>query len=230
MPKLIDITGQQFGRLTAVRRDVGSRWLCRCACGRETSVLSGNLRRGLQVSCGCQKKDRFADLGRAQQPDDLVGRRFGMLLVLELMPRTGRLRDWRCRCDCGKEKAIRGADLTHGRSRSCGCVSPFRKTHGLSKTARYKAHQSSLRRVRKTAAPSEFVDPIKVLNDGGWHCYLCGVATPRDLRGTRAPNAPEVDHRIPLARGGSHTYANCACICAACNRSKGAKLNFRTAA
>lgn len=34
----------------------------------------------------------------------------------------------------------------------------------------------------------------------------------------------DVDHRIPLSRGGSHTEDNLVLACASCNRSKGAKM------
>lgn len=36
--------------------------------------------------------------------------------------------------------------------------------------------------------------------------------------------AEHVDHFIPLARGGTHTFGNLVAACAACNLSKGAKL------
>ena len=34
--------------------------------------------------------------------------------------------------------------------------------------------------------------------------------------------APELDHVVPLASGGAHTYANSACACRECNILKGA--------
>jgi hypothetical protein len=55
---LIDIAGQRFGQLVAIRR-VGSdgrltsQWLCRCDCGRESIALLDNLKRGRTKSCGC---------------------------------------------------------------------------------------------------------------------------------------------------------------------------------
>jgi len=58
MAPRIDITGQRFGRLTAVR-DVGvdksrSRlWLCQCDCGKEKIVSSAILKAGGVKSCGC---------------------------------------------------------------------------------------------------------------------------------------------------------------------------------
>lgn len=64
----------------------------------------------------------------------------------------------------------------------------------------------------------------KVLRDSGWKCSACGVDTPEVLRGTHALNAPEVDHIVPLSRGGNHSYENLQCLCKSCNSSKGAKL------
>jgi hypothetical protein len=46
------LAGQQFGKLTAVRRENG-RWLCDCECGGTKSVEAYNLTRGLVQSCGC---------------------------------------------------------------------------------------------------------------------------------------------------------------------------------
>lgn len=68
------------------------------------------------------------------------------------------------------------------------------------------------------------VDPMLVFKRDGWRCYLCGVETPQDLRGTTDPNAPELDHIEPIAEGGEHSYANVACCCRSCNWSKGAAL------
>lgn len=55
---LIDITGKQFGRLTALRRVEDdahglTQWRCVCSCGKEVTVRSQDLRRGEQKSCGC---------------------------------------------------------------------------------------------------------------------------------------------------------------------------------
>ena len=53
---------------------------------------------------------------------DLTGERFGKLLVLVREGSKSKFAYWRCRCDCGTEKVIRGVNLTTGRSASCGCV------------------------------------------------------------------------------------------------------------
>jgi 5-methylcytosine-specific restriction endonuclease McrA len=66
----------------------------------------------------------------------------------------------------------------------------------------------------------EVFRPLDVLERGGWRCYLCGEATPQELRGSTDLSAPEVDHIVPLARGGSHSMLNAACACRGCNLAK----------
>jgi hypothetical protein len=64
MPVYLNITGQRFGRLVALR-DVGRKnggrrvmWLCRCDCGNEAIAASGELRYGDTKSCGCLRKEK----------------------------------------------------------------------------------------------------------------------------------------------------------------------------
>ena len=69
--------------------------------------------------------------------EDLTGRRFGKLVVLEqaddyINPKSGRHRDmWLCRCDCGKEKIYRGCNLKSNNSTSCGCARRGVRKHGV---------------------------------------------------------------------------------------------------
>jgi hypothetical protein len=64
MPKALDLTGQTFGRLSAVaphgRLNGGIAWQCRCECGAATVVRSNSLRRGLTKSCGCLHSETAA--------------------------------------------------------------------------------------------------------------------------------------------------------------------------
>lgn len=59
--RTLDLTGQKFGRLTAVRLihmpGQRSRWLCSCECGGEASVILGNLKSGSVTSCGCRQRE-----------------------------------------------------------------------------------------------------------------------------------------------------------------------------
>ena len=65
MPKLIDLTGQQFGRLTAValhpeRCASGAQWSCSCSCGASVVVSAAHLRSGHTRSCGCLQRETTA--------------------------------------------------------------------------------------------------------------------------------------------------------------------------
>jgi len=54
--KRIDLTGERFGRLVVVKYLGDRKWLCKCDCGNETSVLTSNLRNRSKSptrSCGC---------------------------------------------------------------------------------------------------------------------------------------------------------------------------------
>lgn len=66
-------------------------------------------------------------------------------------------------------------------------------------------------------ATVELVDPYVVFTRDGWRCQLCGVKTLRSKRGSYDDDAPELDHIIPLARGGEHSYLNTQCSCRKCN-------------
>lgn len=56
--------------------------------------------------------------------NDITGHRFGRLTALEVVGTApnhgGNL--WRCKCDCGNEHIVAYSKLSHGKSRSCGCL------------------------------------------------------------------------------------------------------------
>lgn len=81
---------------------------------------------------------------------------------------------------------------------------------------------SHRRRARKYGCQYEPVSKLQVFERDRWRCYLCGCDTPRHLSGTMEPNAPELEHVVPLSAGGSHSYDNVRCACRRCNREKGA--------
>lgn len=76
------------------------------------------------------------------------------------------------------------------------------------------------RRAAERGVDAESVNPWRVFSRDGWACMLCKVDTPRQLRGTCEHNAPELDHVVPLSRGGPHTYSNTQCLCRSCNQFK----------
>ena len=66
MRKLIDLTGQVFGRLTVLHRsgsfpDKQAGWTCSCECGNTTRVRGNSLRVGATKSCGCFQDGYFGE-------------------------------------------------------------------------------------------------------------------------------------------------------------------------
>lgn len=72
---------------------------------------------------------------------DLTGKRFGRLLVIECVVHgSTNVRRWQCLCDCGTIKSILGQSLTKGATVSCGCYHKERVTiHGKKKTREWEA-------------------------------------------------------------------------------------------
>ena len=84
-----------------------------------------------------------------------------------------------------------------------------------------KAYRNSRIRCKET---SEKFDPFDVFERDEWHCRICGKQTPIVARGTNQGNSPELDHIIPLSKGGTHTMSNTQCLCRKCNILKSDKL------
>ena len=61
MGKLMNLSGQKFGRLTVLRcaekRNGQVYWLCMCDCGSLISARTSSLRSGTTSSCGCLRKE-----------------------------------------------------------------------------------------------------------------------------------------------------------------------------
>ena len=58
MGKVIDLTGQKFGKLTVIKlvkraNDKHRYWLCKCECGKYSEVRQDALTRNKTHSCGC---------------------------------------------------------------------------------------------------------------------------------------------------------------------------------
>ena len=67
MPKKLNLTGQQFGRLTVIspapKKGAKTRWHCVCSCGSTTVAITADLRGGKHRSCGCLHIDSITKHG-----------------------------------------------------------------------------------------------------------------------------------------------------------------------
>ncbi len=151
---------------------------------------------------------------------------------------SGRLKNSYCSDDCRKEKARKNDYLNAKRKKvistyicsQCGAITETR--YGV-KRRNFCSYECGLkfsrkiekakRRARLTGCICERVDPIAVFNRDRWRCQLCKKKLKPFNRGTYKDSAPELDHIIPLSRGGDHSYQNTQCVCRKCNAKKSSK-------
>ena len=136
---------------------------------------------------------------------DETGNKYGKLTVLYrgLEEGTQRHARWICKCDCGNITSVSGRHLRDGEVSSCG---KCRKTEYSSGTDFYKEQRSKM-----TPAFRE-----KIKQRDNYTCQKCGLSIydePHLLL--------EVDHIIPISKGGMSTEDNLITLCWQCNRLKG---------
>lgn len=117
--KGLDITGQQFGNLTAIYPtefrtiDDDVVWYCKCNCGGYVYANTYSLRCGDRTQCNYHFEN------------NIIGKKFGKLTVLENMGILSNGRNgFLCKCDCNPDKRIvvTGTSLLNGTTQSCGCL------------------------------------------------------------------------------------------------------------
>jgi 5-methylcytosine-specific restriction endonuclease McrA len=75
-------------------------------------------------------------------------------------------------------------------------------------------------RARHYGVKYEPINRIKIFDRDDWKCQECGIDTPIELTGLNRDNSPELDHIIPLSKGGNHEKNNVQCLCRECNGNK----------
>lgn len=87
MSKLIDLTGQSFGRLLVLNRAEDHvcpsgyknvQWLCKCECGKEAVVSGKALRKGTTQSCGCLASEIISRCHKKYNEYDLDSEEYGI--------------------------------------------------------------------------------------------------------------------------------------------------------
>lgn len=137
MSALKDLSNQRFGSLVALEHVPGSKptkWICRCDCGKETTVNASNLVRGYTTSCGCAARRASTRRGKPSGKHiDLTGQRYGRLVAKRFISRD----KWLWQCDCGNTTIARASSVKKGETVSCGC---YQKESRRSDAARQFGH------------------------------------------------------------------------------------------
>lgn len=108
-----------------------------------------------------------------------------------------------------------GMDLPQG-------VGPSRRYCEQCATTRYKAASRAYghrRRAVVRGSSAERFPHVEIFERDGWRCQLCRCRVQRRLRHPH-PMSASLDHRVPIAKGGPHTRANCQLAHLRCNLRK----------
>lgn len=124
---MIDLNGKIIGQLTVIRpigesNKNGSRmWECLCSCGNLILKSTASLNaKDTKKHCGCIEKV----LKKRGPRLDLIGKRFGKLLVIECagITRGNSSYRYKCLCDCGNYTIVPTSHLNNRNTKSCGCL------------------------------------------------------------------------------------------------------------
>lgn len=120
---------KKFGKLTVIQESGRNHrnevlWLCNCECDNQHIVKTRNLVTGKTKSCGC--------IGTGPlRKDDLIGKRFGKLVVLNYSHSDkNRCALYNCKCDCGNTRPVRARSLRIGMAVTCGCKKSYKEITG----------------------------------------------------------------------------------------------------
>lgn len=158
-----------------------------------------------------------------RKPENLVGHKFGRLLVINLSPKRDKRETsyWFCKCDCGNLKEICRSDFLNKNTQSCGCI---RTEYLQSKKNIDCAFQKLLYTYKKNAkarglefnlSESEFRTLTKQ------NCFYCNSFPSSKLQ---RGNKNEYNYiyngidRVDNTKG--YSICNCVPCCKKCNRMK----------
>lgn len=72
---------------------------------------------------------------------NIIGNRYGRLVVIGEGGYQGRKRIWKCQCDCGKVTFARTDELKSGNTQSCGCLAHELLLNRITKHGQAKRHK-----------------------------------------------------------------------------------------
>ena len=114
--KIKDVyVGFKLNHLEVVDMD-SKNFTCKCFCGNIKAIDKSNFVKGGTKSCGCLKR-----LSYINNRIEYIGKRFGMLQVVDFYEVRNNDIHYKCLCDCGNVAIVNKHKLRTGHSTSCGC-------------------------------------------------------------------------------------------------------------
>ncbi len=198
--RYIDLTGQKFGKLTAIRfvevRHGNAYWEWLCDCGQKKVIYYGSVKNGDSSSCGCSKRY------------DRTGQKFGKLTAIRFVEIRKGHAYWEWLCDCGQTKVIQSGNVKSGDTSSCGCLGTL-----LQREAHLESYALQKPKIKRYRGQAKHRDISFSLSEEQFNalislpCTYCG-----------APPWSGID-RMDSLKG--YELGNVVPCCTFCNKSKG---------
>lgn len=107
--------------------------------------------------------------------NNIIGKRFSNLTVLEELETKNRRRQFKCKCDCGNECIVELSNLNKGRQKSCGCTRNKNAVEGKQKKAQLTDPQQGDKFGKLTVVGKEIILDKKNINRTYFNCKCeCG--------------------------------------------------------
>ena len=139
-------------------------------------------------------EETIAKMQESSHKANLVGKRFGRLIVISMVGVKNNQTTWLCRCDCGGFVETRGASLVAGYTKSCGCLKRAgNPKHGFSRTAEYKMFMGAKHHAIKLGTPFNLsIEDILIPEE----CPVLGIPLVRGV-GKQSDSSPSLDRLVP---------------------------------
>lgn len=146
---------------------------------------------------------------------NLIGKRFGKLLVLNLSNTTSKIhRYWDCICDCGKTTKVTTSGLNSTGIKSCGCIFGDNTTSAFNLILFDYKGSAKKRNLPFLLSTKEFKDIIDK------NCHYCGTK-PSQIQLTKNKKSKYLYNGIDrIDNNKGYTIENCVPCCWICNRAK----------
>jgi hypothetical protein len=150
-------------------------------------------------------------------PNELVGKRFGFLEVVELH-HVDKEAYWNCKCDCGKSSIVRRTQLIQGKTKSCG---HYKITCNIqdSDTPALKEVMKNYKRDDRGLEFTLNIDEFRTLTSA--NCHYCN-SPPLNIKKRRNPNLkPYIFNGLDRKDNSKgYTLENVVTCCKFCNYAK----------
>ena len=228
----MDIINMKFGRLKVIKQEGqyknGTKlYFCICDCGGTCKTSMPHLKRGEVKSCGCLSKEISSKNGKLGVKN-IIGQKFGKLIVLEENSRSKYGIKWKCQCDCGNFSIVLGTNLRRKNgTRSCGCSNleaiikrgKLRRSKNpwLVEMHHYKSGANQ-RQLEFDLSEEQFKSLILD------NCYYCGTMPKTNCQSAALKEQKILRNGIDrLNPELGYTQLNCVSCCWTCNESKSNK-------